>query len=67
MFRERSTYWMPAIALELIPINEVSLIFDNLPKLRDRVDRLFRDWRMRKVRPRKRTGNFECPSLKTLR
>jgi 3-phenylpropionate/cinnamic acid dioxygenase small subunit len=39
MFCEPATYWMPCNSAGTDPNREVSLIFDNLPKLRDRIDR----------------------------
>ena len=40
MFSDDATYWMPCNGDGTDPDHEVSLIFDNLAKLRNRVDRL---------------------------
>jgi benzoate/toluate 1,2-dioxygenase beta subunit len=40
MFGEHATYWIPSNGAGTDPNREVSLIFDDLPKLQDRVDRL---------------------------
>ena len=40
MFSEPATYWIPCNGAGTDPNREVSLIFDDLLKLRDRIDRL---------------------------
>jgi len=40
MFDERATYWIPCNGDGNDPAREVSLVFDDLPRLKDRVERL---------------------------